>query len=96
MLPFLRQVPDGVSVSIKLQPRARADEIAGLVGDELKIRVTAPPVEAAANEALLQLLARKLGRPRSSVRLIRGQTSRHKLIHLSGVTPEFVASRLLP
>ena len=55
------------------------------LGDELKIKVTAPPVDAAANQALIELLAEKLDCPRGRVELIRGQTSRHKTDHASRI-----------
>ena len=50
---FLRAQPDGVLLAVKLQPRASKNEIVGPAGEELKIKVTAPPVDAAANEALV-------------------------------------------
>jgi hypothetical protein len=91
LLPnFLRAQPDGVLLSVKLQPRASKNEIGAPLGDELKIKVTAPPVDAAANQALIELLAEKLDCPRGRVELIRGQTSRHKTIKLYGFTPEEV------
>ena len=79
---FLRVQPDGVLLSIKLQPRSSANEIGEPLGDELRIKVTAPPVDAAANEALLRLLAERLDCPRRRVELVRGHTSRHKQIKL--------------
>ena len=79
---------------MKLQPRASRNEIGEAMGDELRIRVTAPPVDAAANEALLRLLADHFDCPRSQVALVRGQTSRHKVIKLYGVTAETVLAKL--
>src|ERR1039457_528188 len=87
---FLRAQPDGVLLSVKLQPRASANEIGAPLGGELKIKVTAPPVDAAANQALIELLAEKLDCPRGRVELVRGKTSRHKTIKLHGFTPEQV------
>ena len=58
---FLRLNADGLLLSVRLQPRASANEIGEALGNELKIRVTAPPVDSAANEALVRLLADKLG-----------------------------------
>jgi uncharacterized protein len=91
---FLRAHPDGCLLSVKLQPRASRNEIGDPLGDELKIKVTAPPVDAAANRALIELLAEQLDCPRGRVELIRGQTSRHKTIKLHGLTPEEVLKRL--
>ena len=83
---YLRIQSDGVLLSVKLQPRASANEITGPAGNELRIKVTAPPVDNAANEALLEFLANTLGCGKSRVELVRGGTSRHKLIKLHGFT----------
>ncbi len=91
---FLRAQADGVLLSVKLQPRASKNEICGLLGGELKIKVTAPPVDAAANQALVEFLAEKLGCPRGKVELIRGHTSRHKAVKLHGFKPENVLPKL--
>lgn len=82
-------------MSIKLQPRASANEICAPLGDELKIKVTAPPVDAAANEALLELLAGKLGCARRRVELLRGHRSRHKVVKLHGFGPDEALRKLL-
>lgn len=92
---FLRDHPDGVLLSVKLQPRASANEIGEVLGQELRIKVTAPPVDAAANEALLKLLAKQLDCPRHRVELVRGHTSRHKTLKLHGLSAETVLARLL-
>ena len=91
---FLRVQKDGVYLAIKLQPRASKNEIGEALGDELKIKVTAPPVDAAANEALVRLLADTLDCPRGAVQLVRGQTSRHKTVLIQGVPVEEVLKRL--
>ena len=92
---FLRAQPDGTLLSVKLQPRAAANEICAPLGDELKIKVTAPPVDAAANEALLELLAGWLDCARGRVELIRGHKSRHKVVKLHGFAREEVRQKLL-
>jgi hypothetical protein len=92
---FLRGQPDGVLLSVKLQPRASKNEIGTPLGDELKIKVTAPPVDAAANEALVKFLAGKLDCARNRVELIRGHKSRHKVVKLHGFTPEEALKNLL-
>ena len=91
---FLRIQADGVLLSVKLQPRASANEIGDALGNELRIKVTAPPVDAAANEALVKLLAQHLDCPRNRIELVRGHTSRHKTIKLYGLAPEDVAKKL--
>ncbi len=94
MLPFLQPHQDGAYLQVKLQPRASRNEIGRAEGNELKIKVTAPPVDAAANEALLKLLAETLDCPRGAVLLVRGKTSRHKVLFLRGLRAEAVAARL--
>jgi uncharacterized protein (TIGR00251 family) len=91
---FLKVRPDGVHLAIKLQPRASKDEIGDSLGDELKIKVTAPPVDAAANQALVELLADKLGCSRGAVQIVRGNTSRHKTIWIGGLSPEEIMRKL--
>jgi len=91
---FLAAQSDGVSLAIKLQPRASANEIGEPLGNELRIKVTAPPVDAAANEALVRLLAERLDCPRGAVQLLRGHTSRHKVVKLHGVSVKQVREKL--
>jgi uncharacterized protein (TIGR00251 family) len=77
-----------------VQPRASRDEIAGLAGEELKIRIAAPPVDSAANEALIRFLADKLGCPRRDIQLQRGHKSRHKQVLIVGLSPPAVLKAL--
>lgn len=92
--PYLRSQSDGVFLSVKVQPRASRNEIGGLHGNELKIAVTAPPVDSAANQAVVEFLAESLGLQRRAVTLVRGQTSRHKVLRLDGLTAEDAAAKL--
>lgn len=94
MPEFMSVQPDGISLAIKLQPRASRTEIGELLGEELRIKVTAPPVDAAANEALIRLLADRLGCPRNRIELIRGHTSRHKVVKLYGLKAHAVLQKL--
>jgi uncharacterized protein (TIGR00251 family) len=94
-IPALLQARDGgVSVTVKVQPRASRNEIGDATGAELKIRVTAPPVDSAANEAVLRLLAEALELPRGAVQLVHGGTTRRKMLFVRGVTPEEFLRRL--
>lgn len=81
-------------LSIKVIPRAKRNEIAGLRDGELTIRLTAPPVEGAANEALLKFLADALGVRRPDITLVSGERSRHKVIAVAGLTEAELDSRL--
>jgi uncharacterized protein (TIGR00251 family) len=92
--PYLRAQANGVYLSIKLQPRASTNEIGEALGTELRVKVTAPPVDSAANEALVRFLAEALDCPRNCVELVRGQTSRHKVIAIRGMTADQVVAKL--
>ena len=91
---FLKAHPEGSCLSIKVAPRSSRNEIGSVTGEELKLKVTAPPVDSAANEAVLRLLAEQLACPRSSIQLVRGHTSRRKVILVRGMTPPAVLAKL--
>jgi uncharacterized protein (TIGR00251 family) len=81
----------GAAITVKVQARARKTEVAGLLADgTIKIRVAAAPVEGAANQALIEFLAQALGLPKSQIDIIAGESSEHKLISLTGISPETV------
>lgn len=84
----------GVLLRIRVQPRARADRIEGVYGDQLRIRLTAPPVDGAANAACLAFLAKSLSVKRSQVHLRAGLKSRDKVVFVSGLTPEQITRSL--
>ena len=91
---YLKMQGDVVYLHVKAQPRASCNQIGEAVGNELKIKITAPPVDSAANEALVKFLAELLGCPRQRVQLVRGATSRHKVIAIHGMKAEDLAARL--
>lgn len=94
MKPFLKAHREGTLLSVKVIPRASRNEIGEVLGGELKIKITAPPVDSAANRALIEFLAETLSCPKSAVILLRGETSRHKTLLLKGLTPEQVTALL--
>jgi uncharacterized protein len=73
-------------IEVRVIPRARRDEIGGERGGRLLVRLTAPPVDGAANAALCRLVARRVGVPARRVSIVRGQTSRDKLVRVEGLT----------
>lgn len=91
---FLKAVRDGVCLLLKVQPRSSKNKIGEVTNGELRIQVTAPPVDAAANEAVLRLLAERLDCPRGAVQLIRGQTSRHKQVLIRGMRADAVLKKI--
>ncbi len=84
----------GVVMRICIQPRASKCRVVGMLGEELKVAVTAPPVGGAANEMLTGFLAALLSVPRGSVNIRSGESSRHKLVAVSGVSAASVKTLL--
>ncbi len=86
---------DGVRFAIHVQPRSKKPGIDGTHGDALRVRVHAPPVEGAANDAVVALLADALGVPPRAVHIAAGQSGRQKLVDVDGVDAARALSRLL-
>lgn len=78
--PWYEWRGDELHLRLRIQPRAARDEIVGPLGDRLKVRITAPPVEGRANAHLIKFLAKAFGVPRSEVQLVSGDTGRDKSI----------------
>ena len=89
-MSFARQRGDVVRFSVRLQPRSSRNAVVGLHGDSLKVRVTAPPVEGMANEALIDFLADALKISRRNLCIVSGHSSRTKVIEVRGVDLESV------
>jgi hypothetical protein len=94
MPPWLRVAAAAVEVRVHVVPRASRDRIAGIQGDRLKIQVTAPPVEGAANLAVARLVAGAAGLPARAATVSAGATSRTKTVRLDCGDPAAVARRL--
>ena len=90
----IEQTAEGVRLRIKAVPRASRSEVAGIHGNEVRIRLAAPPVDGAANEELIRFLADALSVRRTAIRLVSGQTSRSKVITIAGVALEQVRTSL--
>jgi uncharacterized protein (TIGR00251 family) len=78
----IRETPQGIVFKIHVQPRSAKNMIAGLHGDALKIKLTPPPVDNAANRMCIQFLAKRLGVSKSSIEIVAGHTSRKKQVLL--------------
>ncbi|MEN8140119.1 MAG: DUF167 family protein [Thermodesulfobacteriota bacterium] len=87
-MPFLKngKGESELFLAVYLQPRAARNRIVGPHGAELKVAVTAPPVEGKANKALISFMAKALGVAKGQISLIRGQQSRHKQLLLTGIS----------
>jgi len=85
----------GAAFVVQVMPRASRNEVVGVQGEAIKIRLTAPPAEGAANAALIEFLAGKLGVPKRNVEIVAGSKSRRKLVAVTGILPAQVEARLL-
>jgi uncharacterized protein (TIGR00251 family) len=92
--PAIEATATGVRLHLLVQPRASITGIAGIHGDRIKIRLASPPVEGAANEALVSFLAKTLGTSRSAIEITAGKSGRRKTVVVTGVLVA-VAQRLL-
>ena len=90
----LNETTKGVTFAVKVQPRAHKNAITGRVGDALKLALTAPPVEGRANRAVIEYFADLFAIPRSSVSIASGETSRNKIVRVTGITAERVRELL--
>jgi len=91
----LQEREGAVAFSVRVQPRASKDEIAGEMGGALKVRLRAPAVEDRANEALVEFLAQLLKTSRAAVRILSGERSRTKHIEIRGVTRQQILALLV-
>lgn len=82
---IVKKIKDGVSLFVQVQPRAGKTEYLGILGEALKFRVAAPPVDGAANQVLCEYLAKLFSLPKSQVVILSGQTSKKKRVLLKGV-----------
>lgn len=83
---WCRRDADGWLLAIRVQPNASVSKVAGEHGDELKVRLAAPPVDGKANAELVRFLARAVGVPRAAVAVVRGQSARSKTVPIGEVT----------
>lgn len=95
-LPFITEERDAVILAIHVQPRASRNEVTGIQGDQLKVRLTSPPVEGAANKLCEEFLAKTLNISRSRVTIVAGEKSRHKKIRIDDLSAEAVSAVLRP
>jgi uncharacterized protein (TIGR00251 family) len=93
MIP-LNETIDGITFAVKVHPRAKKNAITGEVGDALKVALTAPPVDGKANQACIEFFANLLKVPRSSVTIAAGQSSRNKVVRVTGLTAQQFRDRL--
>ena len=83
-IPYSR-TGDGIIIEVKVAPRSSKRGIVGVIDNMLKVKLTAPPVDGAANEQLIELLAEEYGVKKSNIIILRGETSRRKTVKITGV-----------
>lgn len=91
---LLREHDGSVTFDVRVQPRAARAALAGVHGGALKLSLTSPPVDGAANAALIELLAEQLAVPRRAVQIVRGEHNRQKTVRVAGVTAAQVRAAL--
>jgi uncharacterized protein (TIGR00251 family) len=82
------QINGGVRIEVRVQPRSSRNQVIGEQAGTLKVKLTAPPVDGEANATLLDFLSSYLQVPRRTISLVRGKTSRNKLVEIMGLSPE--------
>jgi len=93
---FVRDVADGCTVSVRVQPGAKKDAVMGLHGGAVKIALSAPPVDGKANVALIAFVAEQVGLPRARVSLVSGAANRSKVLRVTGRSAAEMRAALLP
>ncbi len=93
-MAVMQAVDGGVLLRVRVQPRSRLERIDGVQDEQLRVRLTAPPVDGAANAACMALLAKTLGVSRSQVQMKAGAKGRNKVLYVADLTPEQVAAAL--
>jgi uncharacterized protein (TIGR00251 family) len=87
---------DGLTITVRVIPRASRSEVVGEHGDALKVKLASPPVDGAANEELIKLLAKTFAVSKNSVEIVAGHTSKTKTVRIAGVSGEQITAILQP
>ena len=83
-IPFLRS-KNGITIKVRVEPKASKREISGIIGDSLKVKVHSPPSGGAANEELRELLSERFSIRKTAVKIIKGSTSKDKIVEIEGI-----------
>jgi len=90
----ITQRKGAAAFTVRVVPRASRNEIAGIQEDMIRIRLTAPPVEGAANKALVKFLANALGVSKRDIEIVTGHSGRQKVVSVHGLSPQDLKARL--
>lgn len=93
---MIQETQGGVLLHLFVQPKSSKNQIIGQHNNELKIKITSPPVDGEANEAVIKFFSKILKIPKNQVELIKGESSRHKVIKLTGVSVETLTALIAP
>lgn len=93
-LSWIKSLPGGVRLQVKVLPRASRDEIIEITDDYLRVKLTAPPVEGEANKRLTKFMGKALGCSSGKIKIISGATGRNKLLEISGLTEDKIRSQV--
>lgn len=93
-LPFLSLCEDGVLLKLHIQPGASKNEISGMHGSSLKIKLTSPPVGGAANESLIEFLAKTIDIKKKQIAIVHGMKSREKIVRIKGLLIDVIVDRI--
>jgi uncharacterized protein (TIGR00251 family) len=88
MLEWMNETSEGLTLAVRAVPRAAKNEIQGVYDEALKIRLITPPVDGKANQALIRFLSKALHLSKSQIRILRGETSRNKILRITGISKE--------
>lgn len=93
MIP-IKDAGDNITFAVKLQPRAKRSAVLGEIGEALKVAIAAPPVDGRANQACIEFFADLLDVRRSAVTIVSGQSSRNKVVRVTGISAEAARNKL--
>lgn len=94
MLEWMNETKDGIALRVRAVPRASKNQIQGVHDGALKIRLTTPPVDGKANQALVKFLSKTLKVSKSQIQLAQGDTSRHKTFQITGISAADLQKKL--
>ena len=84
-IPY-KKIKDGIQIMVKVEPRSSKRSVSGVIGDMLKVKLTAPPVDGAANEQLVEVLSETFRIRKSNIKIVKGLSSKNKVVEITGVT----------
>ena len=94
MLEWMNETSEGLTLSVRAVPRAAKNEIQGVYNEALKIRLTTPPIDGKANQALIRFLSKTLNISKSHIRVLHGETSRNKVVQITDLSKDVLIKKI--